>query len=951
MDETGSSSPALGLAFVGRASELATLRAAFADACAGRGRLVLLSGEPGIGKTRTCEELAAYARSRGARVLWGRCYEGEGAPAFWPWVQVLRVCVTHLDYDALRDTLGAGAADIAQMVPAIRERLPELLSPAASDSPEARFALFDGIVRFLGRVAQPAPLVIILDDLHGADGSSLLLLEFVARALRELPLLVLGTYRDVGALREHPLTEMAADLVREPATERLDLHGLSAADVAQFVEASAGVKPPPDLVTRLHRRTEGNPLFVGEFVRVLLTQHGASAVRDPRSAIALAVPRGVRAVIERRLAPLSAGCRNVLQVAAVIGREFGAQLLASVLLLVGTVAAEAQDAALAEALEEAEEAGIVGDMPESPRRRRFAHALIRETLYEAVPPAERAQLHRHVAEAIERLPDADDHLAELAYHFFVATGDDSGAKAARYAQRAGARAMQLLAFEEAVRLYELGLQALERGSGLASPAPEADRLGADAQRCELLLGLGEAQNGVGKTAQSKEAVLGAADIARRLGLREHFSRAALAFGLQFAFGEAGVTDQTLVSLLEEAIQCWGAEDSALHARLLGRLALALYFAPGEPRRTSLGDAAVRMARRTGDDGALAFVLHAKHAADWGPDNQTERIAIASELAQLARRSGDRYLVFQAYFWRANDSLELGDFDAFDADLDTCARLVEELRQPYHRFHVELFQAARAAILGRFDDAQRLAAAAYTSGMKWHEAAAQQFSAAHALSLALLSGEPLDGFVAFMGEAIAQHLEVPGLGSFLAYIYAELGREAPARREFNQLAAADFADSPRDAGFIPTLGVLSATCTFLGDAARAAILYELLKPYAARAAVLNNIGCILSMRRTLPRNAGGDIGTLGRCRPTLQRCPRLQHAHACAAPCRADTIRVRRRPPRPRPGRRSRDRVQSLDCRTPDRSRAGDARPRREGLQALIQHSAFSNQRSAIGGER
>ncbi|HXQ23712.1 MAG TPA: AAA family ATPase [Candidatus Acidoferrales bacterium] len=804
--------------FVGREHELRVLRADVEDALRGRGRLVLLAGEPGIGKTRTCQELAAYAREHGAQVLWGRCYEGEGAPAFWPWVQVLRAGLNHFETAALQAVLGASAVELAPIVPGLREQWPDLPSSDPSDSPEARFRLFDSVAGFLSKLAQRAPLLVVIDDLHGADRSSLLLLEFVTRGLRELPLLVLGTHRDVGGRSAHPLTETLVDVARQPSTERLVLRGLSADEIAEFIRTSAGVEPPAVLVTLLHERTEGNPLFVSEFVQVLLSEGRLAGGTE--GGWNVTVPSTVQAVIGRRLAPLSEVCREVLRTAAVVGREFHLNVLEGAL-------AEGKQAQLIGALEEAVAAQVLQGLDASGRGR-FAHALIRETLFEELGTVRRQQLHRTVGESIERL-DADEGLAELVYHFFEAGENE---KTVAYAQRAGDRALGMLAYEEAVRLYERGMDALRR-----LPGEDAH----ERQRCDLLLGLGEAQNGAARTAESKETILRAADIARGLRLREHFSRAALVYGVQLVWGEAGVTDTTLVGLLEEAIAFWGSDDSALHARLLGRLATALYYLPVEARRASLCDAAVTMARRIGDRGALAFALNAQHAAGWGPDNQAERLAIATELKQLAEAAGDRHLVFQAHFWRANDSLELGDFDAFDTDLNTCARLADELRRPYYDLHVALFEAARAAILGRFDDAQRFTAAAHAAGMEWYPAVAQFGTGFHALNRAVLRGEPLDGLVAFLEASIAQHPGVPAMRCFLARVYAELGRDAPARHEFNRVAAAGFADLPRDGNLLPMLSFLSDVCAFLGDTERAAILYELLDPYAERAAIIGNVG--------------------------------------------------------------------------------------------------------------
>jgi tetratricopeptide (TPR) repeat protein len=821
--------------FVGRQAELNALHASVEQALDGHGRLVLLTGEAGIGKTRTAEELAAYAQRRGAQVLWGRCSEDAGAPAFWPWVQLLRSCTNPLDPEALRRLLGDGAPEIAQLVPQVRERLPGLPIPSGLDSAQARFRLFDAVARVLEQLARRMPLVLIIDDLHGADQSSLLLLQFVVRALREWPLLLVGAYRDPTSTREHPLTALFVEALRQPGTQQLTLSGLSPSEVERFIELTAGVKPAAAVVAAIHQQTEGNPLFVAEYLRLLLTDPSQSGLHTLPAT--LGVPQSVKAVIGRRLRPLSRECNAVLEAASVIGREFGLDVVEWAVASLPALSLSLRERGLGDLLAEAVTAGVLVEVPGPAHRYRFAHALFHETLYDELSPARRMHLHREVGAAIERLPDIEEHLTELAHHFFEAA-DENAAQAVHYAQRAGERARALLAYEEAARLYELGLDALRRVPTAATHAGE-DRH--ERQRCELLLGFGEAQNGAGKTLQSKETVLRAADIARRLGLREHVSRAALAFGVQFAWGEAGVTDTTLIGLLEEAIALWGAEDSALHARLLGRLATALTYTPSAARRTAFCGEGVAMARRIGDPATLACALDAQHSAAWGPGNQVERVAIATELAQLAEQAHDRHLAFQAHFWRANDYLELGDFDAFDADLNTCTRLAEELRRPYYAFHVSLFQAARALILGRFEDARRFATAVYTEGMKWHERAAEFGAGLFALNTALLGGEPLDGFVVFLETAIAQHPEVPNIRCIVAHLYAELNREADAGRELNYVAAADFVDWPQDAILIHTLTLLSDTCAFLGDTERAALLYELLAPYAARAAVVPNVG--------------------------------------------------------------------------------------------------------------
>ena len=255
--------------FVGREDEMAVLRAHLDDACAGTGSVALLIGEPGIGKTRTAEELAADARLRGARVLWGRCYEGEGAPAYWPWVQLIRAYVRGHDPRALLAEMGPGAADIAQVVPEVGERLPGLAPPPPLEPTQARFRLFDSVTTFLANAASGQPLVLVLDDLHWADTPSLLLLQFLARELRRSRLLVVATYRDVEVGRRHPLSQTLAELARERISRRVPLRGFAHEDVARFIELTTGLLPPAELVAAVVGETEGNPFFVTEVVRLL----------------------------------------------------------------------------------------------------------------------------------------------------------------------------------------------------------------------------------------------------------------------------------------------------------------------------------------------------------------------------------------------------------------------------------------------------------------------------------------------------------------------------------------------------------------------------------------------------------------------------------------------------------------------------------------------------------
>ena len=524
--------------FVGREAELGALTVDLDAALAGRGGVVLVAGEPGIGKTRLAEELAVQASGRGVLVLWGRCWEGEGAPAFWPWVQVVRAYVQAADPTALRQEMGAGAADIAQLVPAVCERLPDLPAPPPTEPEAARFRLFDSLTGFLRAAAARRPLLLVLDDLHWADAPSLALLRFVGRALEGAGPLVVGCYRHTEVDQGHSLLGTLADLTRGQHHRRLLLGGLDEAEVASFIALVAGVAPPPALAVAVHQQTDGNPFFVTEVVRLLATQGQLGQPTETVSPLlAGGLPEGVRAVVTQRLGRLSGDCRGVLEVAAVLGRGFRLRAL--------QLASGRDSGQLLELLEEVEGARVVEAAPAGPASWRFVHTLVREVLYEGLPTARRVRLHRLVGEALEAVHAADlgPHLAELAHHFVAAApaGEKTVARAVQVATLAGRRALELLAWEEAAGLFARALAVLEL-------AEEPDQV----ERCDLLLALGEADMAASDVAAARAAYQQAGELARRMGAPEALARAAL--GLEYT---AGMVDPVEVGLLEEALAALG----------------------------------------------------------------------------------------------------------------------------------------------------------------------------------------------------------------------------------------------------------------------------------------------------------------------------------------------------------------------------------------------------------
>ena len=795
---------AQGDVFVGRGHELAELVTGLEDAFAGRGRVFLLSGEPGIGKSRLAEELTAHARARGARVLVGRCWEAGGAPAYWPWVQSLRAYVRESDRDALRTQLGSGAAELAQVLPELRERYPDLPLPSSAEPESVRFRLFDATAEFLRNAAERRPIVLVLDDLHAADAPSLLLLRFLAREVGSTRLLLLGAYRDVDPLPGDPLTAMLAEVAGESAVRRLMLDGLSETEVAEYVELTASEMASPQLVAALHGRTVGNPLFVGEIVRLLSVEDELPESADePR----LTIPQSVRDVIARRVSYLSSESKRLLVLASVLGREFAPDVLGRL----GGVSGDE----LLEWLDEAIAARVLSDVPGSPGRLRFEHVLIRDTLYDGLTSARRVRLHELAVETLEQLHEEHPgpHLAELARHSIDAGDYDKGL---RYSRQAADRALELHAYEEAARLFRLALEALD----LSEPSDPS-------VRGELLLATGDALTDAGSTADAKEAFLAAGDVARTTRLPESMALAALGYGGRSGWQRAA-DDRRLVPLLEEALAALGDGAAMLRARLLARLAGALRDEPSLEPRASISREAVEIARGLDDKDLLAYALVSNALAIWGPD-PGELVPVAEEVSRLAQETGTSDTVLDALTLHSLIAwLTLAEGDAATLD-DRFNEVAEELGQPADQWQAAMQDVVWALFRGDFAAAEQLAAEALTRG----HARRADAECSYRLAMFVLRREQgrLAEIEDLIREAVAAY---PGYRSFRCFIPlldCELGRSEPARRAFDELAKDDFAALPRDSEWLFCLSILAEVAVYLDDRSAASVLYRLLRPYA------------------------------------------------------------------------------------------------------------------------
>ena len=799
--------------FVGRLPELTALRAALRRTLSGHGQLCMLVGQAGMGKTRTALQLAEEARQDGVAVLWGRCLEEPGAPPYWPWTQLIRAYLQSSPEQTRRSVLAGNVAYIADIVPELAEWVPNvkpLLRVSAAE--HARFQLFDNITLLWKKAARAQPLVMVLDNLHWADATSLRLLAFLAPEIAGSRLLVLGTYRDEEVPRDHPLSEMLADVSRLPQFQRLHLSGLSRAETERFIAAASGLEPSPSLVAALYERTEGNPLYLTEMARWLLQDNRLqTSSRADHDVAAVRIPEGIREVVGKRLNRLSPSCNRLLKIAAVIGRTFWLELLAK-------LAPESSQEAVLSALEEARSAHIIEELAQ-PSHFQFSHALIRETLYEELLAARRAGLHQRIGEVLENLGRPEAYLAQLAYHFSQASSAGSSRKTIDYATRAARRAEELLAYEEASRLYKLALGATKSGNTASAR-----------QQVELMLSLGQAQAKAGDALPAMETFKHAAASAQQQNFAEHLTRAAL--GFEEASWRLGLPGNVAIRLLQTALDALGENDSVAKIKVLGALTRAFILTGDLESSDRFQAQALAMARSCGDPATLMGTLFVGLTARWTPERIKDRISAAGEALALAQQIGDREKFVHILGWRLFDAMELGDMETMQADLKTHARLAEELQQPFYRYVSVSFNAMLAVFQGRFSEGEQLAQSALTLGQRMPGLDANGVFGMQMFSLRRAQGR-LRELTPVVRQFVNTTAESATWGPGLALIYADLGLRREARVEFEKLAAQDFSGIPRDAVWATCIAYLAQVCAFLNDDRRAPTLYRFLLPYDGR----------------------------------------------------------------------------------------------------------------------
>jgi class 3 adenylate cyclase len=810
-----------GFPFAGRHEAFDLLLAAWKESWEGARRAVLVSGEPGIGKTRLVTELVRHTHDEGTTILWGRCDEELGAP-FEPFAEALQHYAHHVPPEQLRAELGPLGGELTRVLPELSSRVPGLAEPVASDPETERHRLFEAVTDLLGELSQEGAAILVLDDIHWSDKPSLLLLRHVLRAATPMRLLVLCTYRDTDLDRTHPLADVLADLRRVPGVTRLDLDGLDTSEVTALMEATAGHELEDagiELAAALHAETQGNPFFVGEVLRHL-AESGAIVQRDGRwtSDLTLAdvgIPEGIREVVGRRLSRLSDATNRALAVAAVIGATFDLSTI--------EVAGGPQGDELFDALDEAAQHALVRAVPGAHGRYAFAHALVRSALYEELTTNRRVRMHWQVACALEarHAQHIDDHLDELAHHFAEGALAGDPGKAVEYCRRAGARADTELAFEAAARHYEAALGALE----LVSDAEPTLRCDLDYARAMALSN--------GSDERTREAAFAAISSARRTGDATRLANAAMILSRTSGTSQP-VVDPELVAALEEALDAVGDHDDALRARLLSTLAVELQWGPEAERRMRLAAEALALARSTGDPEALSLVLRRSWSLlDFSSPRVHEYVATLDEAEAIARQSNDRAALGNVLRDRAFLLASRGDGAAFAAHLDEAGRIVDSLRRPRASWGSHNDRAVLAAFQGDLEGAERLAMEAFPLGQAANIDDATVLSMLGGILYQIRQAQGrLDELVPLVQARVEGAPDVPVWRIALAGALTESGQPEPARIQWDWFATRGLSRIPHDPEYSVIVGGLARMALHLETPLDVtAELYERLLPFA------------------------------------------------------------------------------------------------------------------------
>ncbi|MGP0029835.1 MAG: BTAD domain-containing putative transcriptional regulator, partial [Acidimicrobiales bacterium] len=801
-----------GPGFVGRASEQAQIAHLFEQASHGERQFVFLGGEPGIGKTTLTSVVARTVGASGGTVLYGRCLE-QVSPPYQPFVESLAHYVHHAPQEHLNAHVTEFGGELRRLVPSLERRVPGVPPPSQSDPDTERYLAFGAAVGLLAEESKHRAVLLVLDDLHWAEASTLQLLRHLALASPRLPLLVLGTFRSNEVTDDHPLAEVLAAFWRERGVTRIELSGLTTGEVLDLCAVAAGHAvddaDSTEFVRELQRDTNGNPFFVWELLRHLaesggLVQDEAERWSPDRALLRTGLPASVHEVITQRVRHLGPQAARVLSLAAVVGAQFDLATLFKV--------AETTQDVMLDVVEAAERSALLypsggGDTYA------FAHALLRNTLYDALPSARRRQIHAKVARALEEGSGGAPPATLLAHHY-LAAGEQS--PALHYAELAGRDALQSMAPDEALRWFGQALSLLE------ILQPDGDQ-----RRCDLTTQMGIAQRLAGDPAY-RVTLLEAVAQADAAGDARRMALAALA-NTRGYYSSVGATDHERVAALRASLERLGDADGELRVRLLATLSSELVFETSLPERRVLVRQVKEEVLALDDPVVFVDVHNLLVEASRHPTDLVDRLEDTAEVLRLAETLGNPATLFWAIGHRMRATLEAGNVAEARGLFGRMERVADELAQPIMRWMTSYARAQWAFLSGAAETGEQLAEEALHLGVAIGQPDAVMYYMGQLTHARWQQGR-LAEVVDQIEEGARNTPGVPAYWAVLARALCQSGREEEAMALLEDAAARRFADMSEDFMWSFGLVAYAEAAIQLGHAESAALLYEKLEPF-------------------------------------------------------------------------------------------------------------------------
>jgi DNA-binding CsgD family transcriptional regulator/KaiC/GvpD/RAD55 family RecA-like ATPase len=793
---------------VGRESEKQSLLEAFEAARQGGGNIALIRGEPGIGKSCLASTFAEEVKSESTWVVYGQCHETLGSPPFWPWLQILR------NLQMADDSLGLSPAAIFGDLAAAEKQQSRSSALLSSDIGSEQFLLFSKIANVLAQYASQCTLILVIDDLHWADKSSLLLLSHICRRLSQQAMLIIGTYRDIEITRKHPLFESLGDISRQATLRRIALKGLSEHDVSGYISNTVSQNLPPEILQSLYEKTDGNPLFVSEVARILQQEN----LDQAGGQIAIEIPEGIQEAIGRRLNQLSAQCNELLPMAAVIGRKFSLPVLNQLL-------PESEQMGLLETLEEAVIRGIIEQRPNTVAEFQFCHVLTRDILYDELSLAKKITLHNKVADALVQLREFDSEVSagEIARHYYHAIQGGQSDAAVDYAIEAAEYATKLAAYDEAREYYELAMDVFNLD----------DRRYAN-RKAEVYNRMADCIHAIGSPTQNIiDACMLALDAARKSQQYEDFATAAC----RIVYAERR-PDKSSAALkaIEEALTYLPEDDLVTRANVLAYHAVALSFNGRRGDAERFAFEALSVAQRCRDKlvlcNSLSMVLMVLRGR---PEKLSERVRLGEQAVVLANEITSNlehaHSLYDPREFLILTCQEVGDMER----VKTLIQQIETSAESHNSFAALYFstsaKANQALFDGRWQQAETLIEEASELGSGRLDDSSE---GVYGVQMYLLNREL--GRLPMVRGALKRMLTTDNKavwGPGLLATYTELEMYDEARDIFEHLAANDFRPLGEGELFLTCLVYMIEACVALNEIDRAAALYQRLVPYSGQ----------------------------------------------------------------------------------------------------------------------